>query len=42
MRRHSLSKLELADDNSVQIGEKIILLGYPGVSQETIALQELD
>ena len=35
-----LSKLELADDNSVQIGEKIILLGYPGVSQETIAVQK--
>jgi serine protease Do len=36
----SLSKLQLADDNSVQIGEKIILLGYPGVSQETIAVQQ--
>jgi S1-C subfamily serine protease len=36
----SVSKLELADDNSVQIGEKIILLGYPGVSQETIAVQQ--
>jgi serine protease Do len=35
-----LSKLDLADDNSVQIGEKIILLGYPGVSQETIAVQK--
>jgi S1-C subfamily serine protease len=36
----SVSKLELADDNSVQIGQKIILLGYPGVSQETIAVQQ--
>jgi serine protease Do len=35
-----LSKLDLADDNSVQIGDKIILLGYPGVSQETIAVQK--
>jgi serine protease Do len=35
-----LSKLELAADNSVKAGEKIILLGYPGVSQETIALQK--
>jgi S1-C subfamily serine protease len=35
-----LSKLELAEDNSVQIGQKIILLGYPGVSQETIAVQQ--
>jgi serine protease Do len=35
-----LSKLELAPDNSVQAGEKIILLGYPGVSQETIAVQK--
>jgi serine protease Do len=35
-----LSKLDLADDNSVQIGEKIVLLGYPGVSQETIAVQK--
>lgn len=36
----ALSKLELAEDNSVQIGQKIILLGYPGVSQETIAVQQ--
>jgi serine protease Do len=36
----SLSKLDLADDNSVQIGQKIVLLGYPGVSQETIAVQQ--
>ncbi|HMG77788.1 MAG TPA: trypsin-like peptidase domain-containing protein [Xanthobacteraceae bacterium] len=36
----SLSKLDLADDNSVQIGQRIALLGYPGVSQETIAVQQ--
>jgi serine protease Do len=36
----NVSKLDLADDNSVQIGEKIVLLGYPGVSQETIAVQQ--
>jgi S1-C subfamily serine protease len=36
----SLSKLELADDNTVQIGQKIILLGYPGVSQETFGVQQ--
>jgi serine protease Do len=36
----ALSKLDLAEDNSVQIGEKIVLLGYPGVSQETIAVQK--
>jgi serine protease Do len=35
-----LTKLDLADDNSVQIGEKIILLGYPGVSQKTFAMQQ--
>jgi serine protease Do len=35
----SVSKLELADDNTVQVGQKIVLLGYPGVSQETIAVQ---
>jgi hypothetical protein len=35
-----LTKLDLADDNTVQIGEKIILLGYPGVSQKTIAVQQ--
>src|SRR5579883_481134 len=35
-----LAKLELADDSTVQIGQKIILLGYPGVSQETIAVQQ--
>lgn len=36
----ALSKLELADDNSVSIGDKIILLGYPAVSQSTIAVQQ--
>ena len=36
----ALSKLELAPDNSVEIGQKVILLGYPGVSQETIAVQK--
>jgi serine protease Do len=36
----TLHALDLADDNTVQIGAKIILLGYPGVSQETIALQQ--
>ena len=35
-----LTKLDLADDNSVQIGEKIILLGYPSVSQKTFAVQQ--
>jgi serine protease Do len=35
-----LSKLDLADDNSVSIGDKIILLGYPDVSQGTIAVQQ--
>jgi S1-C subfamily serine protease len=36
----SLSKLDLElDDKSVKIGQKIILLGYPGVSQKTQALQ---
>jgi S1-C subfamily serine protease len=36
----ALSKLDLElDDKSVKIGQKIILLGYPGVSQKTKALQ---
>jgi S1-C subfamily serine protease len=35
-----LTKLDLADDNTVQIGEKIILLGYPSVSQKTFAVQQ--
>jgi serine protease Do len=34
-----LSKLDLADDNSVQLGEKVILLGYPSLSQKAIAMQ---
>ncbi|HUD86916.1 MAG TPA: serine protease, partial [Xanthobacteraceae bacterium] len=36
----TLSKLDLAPDNSVEVGQKIILLGYPDVSQETIAVQK--
>jgi serine protease Do len=36
----SLNKLELAEDNTVQIGQKIVLLGYPGVSQETYGVQQ--
>jgi serine protease Do len=36
----ALSKLELADDNSVQVAEKIFLLGYPAVSQKTMAVQQ--
>jgi serine protease Do len=32
-----LSKLDLADDGSVGVGEKIILLGYPEMSNETYA-----
>jgi serine protease Do len=35
-----LTKLELADDSSVSLGDKIILLGYPDVSQGTIAVQQ--
>jgi len=35
-----LSKLMLADDNTVSIGDKITLLGYPDVSQSTIAVQQ--
>ncbi len=36
----SLTKLKIAEDNTVQIGQKIILLGYPGVSQETYGVQQ--
>jgi S1-C subfamily serine protease len=37
----AMSKLELVPDNyEVQIGTKITLLGYPGVSQKTIAVQQ--
>jgi S1-C subfamily serine protease len=35
-----VSKLELADDYTVQVGEKIILLGYSEVSNKTRAKQE--
>ncbi len=35
-----LSKLPLADDGTVSIGDKITLLGYPDVSQSTIAVQQ--
>jgi S1-C subfamily serine protease len=35
-----LSKLELADDDSVRVGDKIILLGYFGASNKTPAVQE--
>ncbi len=36
----TLSKLELAPDNTVEMGQRIILLGYPDVSQETMAVQK--
>ena len=36
----SLSTLELADDGTVEAGEKVILLGYPNVSQESYGLEE--
>ena len=35
-----VSKLELADDYTVQVGEKVILLGYSEVSNKTHAKQE--
>jgi serine protease Do len=35
-----LTKLELADDYTVQVGEKIILLGYSVMSNKTRAVQE--
>jgi len=35
-----LSSLELADDGAVQAGEKVILLGYPSVSQESFGVEE--
>jgi S1-C subfamily serine protease len=35
-----LSKLPLAEDGTVSIGDKITLLGYPDVSQSTIAVQQ--
>jgi S1-C subfamily serine protease len=34
-----LSKLDLADDNTVQLGEKVILLGYPSMSQKAFAVR---
>jgi S1-C subfamily serine protease/pSer/pThr/pTyr-binding forkhead associated (FHA) protein len=38
-----LDKLELVSkDYNVQLGQHIILLGYPGVSQKTIAVQQLN
>jgi S1-C subfamily serine protease len=36
----ALTKLPLADDGSVSIGDKITLFGYPDVSQGTIAVQQ--
>jgi serine protease Do len=36
----TLSKLDLAPDNTVEMGQRIILLGYPDVSQETMAVQK--
>jgi S1-C subfamily serine protease len=36
----TLSSLELADDGVVQAGEKVILLGYPSVSQESFGVEE--
>jgi S1-C subfamily serine protease len=37
----SLNKIDLAPDGyNVQVGEKILLLGYPGVSATTIAVQK--
>jgi serine protease Do len=35
-----VSKLDLADDYTVQVGEKVILLGYSAVSNKTHARQE--
>jgi len=35
-----VSKLDLADDYTVQVGEKVILLGYSEVSNKTRATQE--
>jgi serine protease Do len=36
----TLSNLELAADGTVEAGEKIILLGYPNVSQERYGIEE--
>ena len=39
----SLNKLELVPDGyNVQVGEKVLLLGYPGVSSKTLAVQEFN
>jgi len=39
----SLNKLDLVlDGYNVQVGEKVLVLGYPGVSSKTIAVQELN
>ncbi|OAI26152.1 phosphopeptide-binding protein [Methylosinus sp. R-45379] len=34
-----LEKVELADDDQVTIGEKVIVLGYPGISVENVQRQ---
>ncbi|MBG0811493.1 trypsin-like peptidase domain-containing protein [Methylosinus sp. H3A] len=34
-----LDKVELADDDQVTIGEKVIVLGYPGISVENVQRQ---
>ena len=34
-----LDKVELADDDTVTIGEKVIVLGYPGISVENVQRQ---
>ncbi|WP_159727435.1 trypsin-like peptidase domain-containing protein [Methylosinus sp. Ce-a6] len=34
-----LDKVELADDDQVTIGEKVVVLGYPGVSVENVQRQ---
>lgn len=36
----ALSSLELAPDGTVEAGEKVILLGYPSVSQESYGVEE--
>lgn len=36
----TLSSLDLAEDGLVEAGEKVILLGYPNVSQESYGLEE--
>jgi serine protease Do len=36
----ALSSLELAADGTVEAGEKVILLGYPSVSQESFGVEE--